>query len=80
MGASCESNDLDAHITIYDPHKLVDLDRKPYCRWEKDYSILKRVYIRLYKPANWKPVGWYCGRCDNFIQNLDRIREKKGGG
>lgn len=67
-GASCTPEDPDAHITIYEPHKLVDLHTKPYCRWERDYSRLKRVYIRLYKPANWKPVGWYCERCGNFIK------------
>nr|BDI55084.1 MAG: hypothetical protein [uncultured archaeon] len=72
-GDSCEANSPDIdnkHTQIWEAHELVDLHRKPYCSWERDYSRLKRVYIRLYNPDNWMPIGWYCGRCGNFIQNL----------
>ena len=69
LGAPCSPEDPDARKTIHKAHKLVDLNRKPYCSWERDYSRLKRVYARRYNPAGWYDVGWYCNRCGNFIEN-----------
>ena len=58
----------DGSIHIYKAHELVDLHRKPYCSWERDYSRLRRVYARRYNPDGWYPVGWYCKHCGNFIK------------
>ena len=69
LGASCEPSDPEAKKTIYRQHRLVDLQRKPYCCWKRDYIKLRRVYIRLYNPAGWKAVGWICGKCGVFIKS-----------
>jgi len=69
-GASCEPNDPDGEMTVFKAHELIDLNRMPYCRWERDYTRLKRVYNREYNPANWKAIGWYCPNCNNFINGF----------
>lgn len=51
----------------YTAHKLVDLKRKPYCSWERNYIQLRRAYTRKYNPAGWNAIGWYCPSCDNLI-------------
>ena len=48
-------------------HEHTDLHRKPYCSWKRDYSELKRIYIREYNPNKWIGIGWYCPRCKNII-------------
>jgi len=53
-----------AHKGKY-PHSWKKYERA----WRTDYSKLRRVYIRLYNPDKWIPVGWYCPRCGNFIEN-----------
>lgn len=61
-----DSPDYDSTVT-YKAHELVDLHRKPYCSWKRDYSTLKRVYMRIYNPDKWVPIGWYCTNCGSFI-------------
>lgn len=69
-GSHCEADDpnMDKNRTqIFEPHELVDLHRNPYCSWKRDYSTLKRVYVRIYNPDKWMPIGWYCTKCGSFI-------------
>jgi len=70
LGAGCELESPEYSYTCtYKAHELKDLHGKPYCSWKRDYSVLKRVYMRKYKPAGWKPIGWYCENCGNFIKS-----------
>ena len=69
LGVECELESPEYNNTnTYKAHELKDLYGKPYCKWNRDYSRLRRVYMRMYDPANWKAIGWFCERCGNFIK------------